>query len=212
MAFQDLSKLGYTPAGTGGSAFEQILSGIGDSVSAFTKTYTEVDEKKTKREKEKVDTYIKLRKAGYSKKEAYEATLKGAGYSMPTGDVNEDLGKETPSKVKNRIKMKIYNSERLTEKEFRFAEREALDVPEDSFPESFLTKVKKPQRRSIDIGKGLKKVGGWFSKKMESLWPAEKAEADTGDKTERARKYLISKGRKGTDSEIKRFLEKYPDF
>lgn len=82
MAYQDLSRLGYRPKGaSSGAMLEGILSGI----DTFLPAYKEAKEKRSKKEKEKVDMYISLRKAGYSKDEAYDAIYKDTALGKPSG-------------------------------------------------------------------------------------------------------------------------------
>jgi hypothetical protein len=76
MPFQDLSKLGYRPEGASAGAFlENVIAGV-EATGKAVDTYLVGLEKKQKREKDKIDAYVSLRKAGYPEKEAYAAVDK----------------------------------------------------------------------------------------------------------------------------------------
>jgi len=90
MAFQDLSRMGMRPAGSGAGPF---LEGIIAAAEAATPAYRQAKYDKMRDEKAKVDMYTSLRNAGYSKDEAYDKTLKKMGMEKPAGDV-VDLDRE----------------------------------------------------------------------------------------------------------------------
>jgi len=76
MPFQDLTKLGYRPEGASAGGFlETVISGI-EASGKFVDSYLAGQEKKQKKEKDKIDAYVSLRKAGYPEKEAYAAVEK----------------------------------------------------------------------------------------------------------------------------------------
>lgn len=83
MPFQYAPGLSFTPP----SAFGQIASGLGEVATAYLKS----QEAKAKQEKDKIDEYTTLRKAGYSAEEAYERTLKGIGFKKPKGGLGKSL-------------------------------------------------------------------------------------------------------------------------
>jgi len=88
MPFQNLAGVeGMRPAG---SSLGGFLEGILKGTEKFFPAYQEASEKKAKREKDKIDTYIKLREAGYSNEEAAQAIQTGKLLDETTGtDVYE---------------------------------------------------------------------------------------------------------------------------
>jgi len=84
MPFQNMTGTGLRPQGSGAGGFlEGILAGVETSVPA----YKQAKETQRKTEQEKVNTYVNLRKAGYTKEEAAEIATgqKKFGASLPTG-------------------------------------------------------------------------------------------------------------------------------
>jgi hypothetical protein len=76
MPFQDLQKYGYRPEGASAGAFlENVISTV-EASGKFVDSYLAGQEKKQKKEKDKIDAYVSLRKAGYPEKEAYAAVEK----------------------------------------------------------------------------------------------------------------------------------------
>lgn len=200
MASLDMAKFGYVPAGSQKqSTLEQILSGV----EAYTTSYTKSKEAKAKTEKEKIDTYINLRKAGYNEEEAFEALRKGIENVKPSGAGDF----EKASDVKNRVKMTIYNKQKLTKKDYDYALREGLDIPEESWPEEVLTEQADKTKK-----KGQSSFGSFFNKLFSGKNDQATAKNTARDKEDKVREYLKSKGRKGTDKEVSAFLNKYPDF
>lgn len=83
MPYQYAPGLSFTPP----SAFGQIASGLGEVATAYMKG----QEAKAKHEKDKLDQYIALRKAGYPADEAYDRTLKGLGFKKPKAGLGKSL-------------------------------------------------------------------------------------------------------------------------
>ena len=161
MPFQDMSKYGMRPAGSSAGG---LLEGILKGVEAALPAWKEAKEQTAKREKDKADMYIDLRKAGYSKTQAYEKTNKSLGkFEKPEEDyldldregkeadieykksrseyykskAGEEGSPAKPSDISNKIKMKLYNKEPLTEKEYSYA-TEVMDqyIPDEMIPET----------------------------------------------------------------------------
>jgi hypothetical protein len=238
------------PKGTGPGVLETLISGAGQ----YLTSYQDQQEKELKKTKEKTDAYVALRKAGYSKEQAYSALQKGVK-EAPEGEYNDledDLtrskidyykGKsaktekpDTTSKLKDRIKMQIYDGEQLSKQDYDFALREGLDVPNESMPSAVMGGTEKPKQGKYDIDKaknwgevpflqrviaaatpsatkteqklGALRPGGIFKT------PKEKG-AEGGikaNRVERARAYITSKRGKASDEDVYKFLQKYPDF
>ncbi len=112
MPFQPtgLAEMGFRPAGTSTtkSPLEQILEGASNAMTAYDKG------KKAKelKEKDKVDMYIALRNAGYSKDEAYDKTLKPLGWMVPSDTPGD---KKSVAEIEN-IQAKTEETKAGTEK------------------------------------------------------------------------------------------------
>jgi hypothetical protein len=82
---RELASVGLRPAGTGPSPLETIVNSSAQAVDS----YLSEQDKKQKREKDKIDTYVSLRKAGYNQQDAYKGATSGLSRigTIPTQDI-----------------------------------------------------------------------------------------------------------------------------
>lgn len=86
MPFENPKSLGLRVAGTGPSVLETVIGGASQAVDA----YIDGQDKNRKREKDKIDTYISLRKAGYKPGDAARVVQSGE-FSAPLVDGESDF-------------------------------------------------------------------------------------------------------------------------
>jgi len=129
MPFQDLSKMGMRPAGSGaGSVLEGILKGA----QSFLPAWVDATERKEKREKNKVDMYIDLRKSGYNKDEAHRQVLdtyggKFEGAEGEFSDLDEEKEKLDVESKKLDIEKKKAEKERGYKKEPSWGQEQEIE-------------------------------------------------------------------------------------
>lgn len=111
MPFEDpraLAAVGLRPAGTGPSVLETIIGGAGK----FVDSYLDAQDNQFKREKDKVDMYTSLRKAGYTRQQAYDAVKS----KQPFSGMNFDTATEEDTLDEKKTKSEIAKNEALTNK------------------------------------------------------------------------------------------------
>jgi len=155
MTFQDLTKAGMRPAGSGAG---NILEGILKGAEAFLPNYLNAKKQKQKSEKDKVDMYISLRKAGYSKEDAHNKTLKG----LDVGEVSaEDQFDQEEEERELALKSKRLDIEK------KEAEKKRDWVGKASFTERF----------NDDLGRALEGTLDWDE--LKKKYPTKIENIDT---------------------------------
>ena len=186
------------------SDFEQILSGL----EKFSEKYKENEDRRTKKESEKIDTYMNMRKAGYTKEEAYEQIKKRyPDFQKPSG---EYMDLDRASKQAD-IKLKDARTAYYKDK---------VDEDDDQIDTSG-GKGTKPKRES----KIFKAIGDkarsakegftdWFSNLGKEKDEQQKASKIVSPEmqSEKAKMFLQSKGYRATDEEVATFLRNNPEF
>ena len=236
MPYQSVSSMKQAGMRLKGSKDTSFLGQMLDGVEAFLPAYKETKEKKAKEEKDRIDKYTALRKAGYTSDEAIKAIESG---SLGEGGSGADLEREgkladirykdarseyyegggsKSSKTKKVIaQKKIDNGEILDEDEYDLALDLAMDVPDASIPESKKRRrvPKKEEKEKVRRDFGAKgRAGGmlWLDE-MVAKMTGRSHEPKDGDKRSRAADVIEKQlGKKASKAQIDMFLEKNPTF
>ena len=178
MPYQSLESMkrgGFQPVGASGDGgfMDTILKGA----EAYVPAYTEASEKKAKREKDKIDKYVSLRKAGYTPGQLQDYMRTGTVSGTPEGEDYDTAKKKADLKLteaktkyyqsgktkfttagkKNEVSGKIFNKEELDEDEYNFALDNGMSVPEMSIPAS--KRRSKESKTKIDKSAGRSWMG-----------------------------------------------------